>query len=73
MTPESVDGFKYLDVMVALFSHHAQIYSRKLHDVLSLAQNLFIYYTTWGIYDEIITDSGSDFLSDAVITLNVYI
>ena len=70
MTPESVDGYKYLDVMVDLFSHHVQIYPRKSHDALSLAQNLFTYYTTWGIYDEIITDPGSDILSDAVITLN---
>ena len=70
VTPESADGYKYLDVMVDLFSHHVQIYPRKSHDAISLAQNMFIYYTTWGIYDEIITDPGSDILSDAVTTLN---
>ena len=40
---------------------------------MSLAQNLFTYYTTWGIYDEIITDPLSDILSDAVITLNKWL
>ena len=73
VTPESTDGYKYLDVMVDLFSHHVQIYPRKSHDAISLAQNMFIYYTTWGIYDEIITDPGSDILSDAVTTLNKWL
>ena len=59
--------------MVDLFSHHVQVYPRKTHDALTLARNLFTYYATWGIYDEIITDPGSDIMSDAVTTLNKWL
>jgi hypothetical protein len=56
--------------MVDLFSHHVQVYPRKTHDALTLARNLFTNYAAWCIYDEIITDTGSDIMSDAVTTLN---
>jgi hypothetical protein len=73
VTPEDEEGNKYLDVMVDLFSHHVQVYPRKLHDALTLARNLFTYFATWGIYDEIITDPGSDIMSEAVTTLNKWL
>ena len=59
--------------MVDLFCHHVQVYPRKTHDALTLARNLFTNYAAWCIYDEIITGTGSDIMSDAVTTLNKWL
>ena len=63
-------GYNYLDVFVDLFNHHVQLYPRKVHTAETLADNLFHYYMTFGVYDQIITDPGSDILSQVVTQLN---
>jgi hypothetical protein len=73
ITPPDDDGNVCMDVIVDLFSHHLQLYPRKSHDAEALAQNLYSYYMTWGIYDQIITDPGSDIMSAAVTTLNKWL
>ena len=73
ITPPDDDGNVCMDVIVDLFSHHLQLYPRKTHEAEALAQNLYSYYMTWGIYDQIITDPGSDIMSAAVTTLNKWL
>ena len=63
-------GYNYLDVFVDLFNHHVQLYPRKVHTAETLADNLFHYYMTFGVYDQIITDPGSDIMSQVVTQLN---
>ena len=62
-----------MDVIVDLFTHHLQLYPCKPHEAKALGQNLYSYYMTWGIYDQIITDPRSDIMSEAVTTLNKWL
>ena len=73
MSPTDELGNTCLDVIVDLHSHHVQIYPRKTHQAEELARNLFSYYMTFGTYDQIITDPGSDIMGKAVTQLNAWL
>ena len=45
----------------------------KTYEAKTIALALFIYFTTFGIFDELWSDPGSDLMSEAVKQLNAYL
>ena len=73
VTPESVDGFKYLIVVHNLFTKFVALYPTKDKTAVSLAQNLMRHFATYGLIDCIISDPGSDLTSEIIAHLNDYL
>ena len=48
-------------------------FTRETHKAEALAQNLYSYYITWGVYDQIISDPDSDIMSWTVAIHNVWL
>ena len=72
ITPVDEYGNSNLSVFVDLTTGQTALYPRKDHSADSLLDNLFVFYATYGKYDEIHTDPGSDICSQAVELLNAW-
>ena len=70
ITPADEDGNCMAVVIVELKTKHVAIYPGKEYDQVTAATALFQYMCTFGLHDEIISDPGSQFLSDTVQQLN---
>jgi hypothetical protein len=70
MTPADNFGHDTLTVIVDHFSKHVRLYVTENHAGQTLAQHLYDHYCTWGRYDIIITDPGSNLTSEDVEQLN---
>jgi hypothetical protein len=66
VSPTDDAGYKYIVVIVNLFSKFVALYPVKNHDAISLATSLFQYYCTYGICECIVTDPGSDLTSEVI-------
>lgn len=66
VSPTDDAGFRYIVVVVNLFSKFVALYPVKNHDAISLATSLFQYYCTYGICERIVTDPGSDLTSEVI-------
>ncbi len=66
VSPTDDAGFRYIVVVVNLFSKFVALYPVKNHDAISLATALFQYYCTYGICERIVTDPGSDLTSEVI-------
>ena len=56
-----------------LKTKHTMLYPAKSYDAYTAAQALFKFMTQFGLYDEIITDPGSNFTSDLYAQLNAWL
>ena len=65
-SPPDKFGNVCLIVIVNHFTKYTAIYPSKDHKAESLARALFLYYITFGVYDEIHSDPGSDLTSEVV-------
>ena len=72
ITPPDEDGCCMAIVIVELKTKHVAIYPGKSYDQQTAATALFRYMCTFGLHDEIISDPGSQFLSDTVKQLNAW-
>jgi len=72
ITPPDEDGNCMAIVIVELKTKHVAIYPGKSYDQQTAATALFRYMCTFGLHDEIISDPGSQFLSDTVKQLNAW-
>ena len=72
ITPVDDFGHSNLSVFVDLTTGFTALYPRKDHTADSLLDNLFSFYATYGKYDQIHTDPGSDICSQAVQQLNAW-
>ena len=72
ITPADEDGNCMAVVIVELKTKHVAIYPGKEYDQVTAATALFQYMRTFGLHDEIISDPGSQFLSDTVQQLNAW-
>jgi hypothetical protein len=72
ITPADEDGNCMAIVVVELKTKHVAIYPGKTYDQQTAAAALFKYMCTFGLHDEIISDPGSQFLSDTVKQLNAW-
>eukprot|EP01039_Chlorochromonas_danica_P011569 gene11569-12955_t len=61
VTPADSQGNQYLIVVVSHDSKLAALYPAKQHDANSVATALFQFFCTYGVFDSIITDPGTEF------------
>jgi hypothetical protein len=69
ITPADEDGFKYLHVFKLIPSRLIGLYPAKDLSAESLASAMFLFFTTYGLTDVMITDPGSNINSEVVKTL----
>ena len=70
ITPPDEDENCMAIVIVELKTKHVAIYPGKDYNQVTAATALFQYMCTFGLHDEVISDPGSQFLSDTVQQLN---
>ena len=73
VTPPDEKGNEHLIVVVDQFSRYLWGMPAKTYEAKTIASALFIYFTTFGIFDELWSDPGSDLMSDTVKQLNTYL
>jgi len=69
VTPEDIYGNQYCIVVVEHFTKYTSIYPAKDHNAITLATALFQHFCRFGVFEEIITDPGSDYMSEVVLML----
>lgn len=62
--PVAEDGSRYLLVLVNFFTHYVYLYPVKHKDAKTTATCIFHYICTFGLFDQLRSDPGSDFTSD---------
>ena len=70
VTPADDEGNNNIIVVVAHWSKHVALFPAKDYEARSTVTALFCYFVTYGTFDEILTDPGSDFMSAVVKELN---
>ena len=70
ITPADKLGNKYCVVITVHATKFVDIYPFPTHDALSLATALFQFYARFGVFEEIISDPGSDMTSEMVAHLH---
>ena len=73
ITPTTIKGNNGLYVIRNLTTKLSDIYPATIHDAKQAASSIYQYITTYGIFECIISDPGSDFTSKLVADLNNYI
>ena len=73
ITQPDKDGNTHLVVIVDFFKKYVWAHVAKNYEAVSIAKALFIYYCTFGVFDEVWTDSGSNILNDVVEQLNKWL
>ena len=73
VTPADKQGNNTLIVVVEHFSKHVGAYPAPDYSAMSLATALFQYFTTFGVFEEIWSDPGSDMMSQVVLQLNTWL
>ena len=73
ITPPDKDGNTHLVVIVDFYTKYVWAYVAKDYEAKSIATALFVYYCTFGVFDEVWTDRGSNILSDVVQQLNEWL
>jgi len=63
VSPRDKNGNLYIDVVVNHFTKYTQLYPKGTHDAISIATSIFQYFCTYGIFDVVISDPGSDLTS----------
>lgn len=69
VTPTDKNGNSVAIVIVNHFTKLTAIYPKTSYDAISTATALFQYFCTFGMVDTLISDPGSDFMSDVVTHL----
>lgn len=70
VTPPDKSGNTHLIVVVDHFSKYVWAYVAKDYSAMSVATALFVYYCTFGVFDEVWSDPGSNIVNDVVKQLN---
>ena len=73
ITPPDVHGNTHLIVVVDHFKKYVWGYVAKDYTAMSVATALFVFYCTFGVFDEVWTDPGSNILSEVVEQLNKWL
>jgi hypothetical protein len=73
VTPPDDDGNCNVISIVEFFTGFYQAYPSKDYTAVSLATVLFRFYCTFGTFDEIASDPGSDLMSEAVALLHQWL
>jgi hypothetical protein len=70
ITPADKNGNSLIVVVVEHFSKFSTLYPMSNHSADSLATCLFQHFCRFGLFDQLISDPGSDLMSHVVTTLN---
>ena len=70
VTPTDRNGNCCAVVITEHFSHFVQVYPARDYSADSVVSILIKHYTTFGLFDELVSDPGSAFMSKTVATLN---
>ena len=70
MTPIDENGNSLIIVVVEHFTKFATLYPSKNHTADTLATCLFQHFCRFGLFDQLISDPGSDLMSNVVVKLN---
>ena len=73
VTPTDKNGNSTLIVVVEHFTKHVAVYPAKEYTAQSLAIALFQYFTTFGVFEEVWSDPGSDMMAEMVRQLNTWL
>jgi hypothetical protein len=73
ITPGDAEGNEYFVVVVNHFTKYCAIYPVKTHDAKSTALALFKYICSFGLFDSLITDPGTEFANEVVASLTQYL
>jgi hypothetical protein len=73
VTPADEAGNIGLSVIVNLFSGHVEFYPFKELNAEGTCRNIYCYMCSYGVFDEIHSDPGSDLTSNLVSYLNRYL
>jgi hypothetical protein len=66
ITPADKDGNCILTVIVVHFTKLTALYPGKKHDALTTATALFLFCCSYGMFDSIISDPGSEFMNEVI-------
>ena len=73
VTPPDKYGNTHLIVVVDFYTKYVWAHVASNYEAESIATALFIYYCTFGVFDEVWTDSGSNICSEVVEQLNQWL
>jgi hypothetical protein len=73
VTPTDKDGNTCVILLVEHFSHFPRSYATKDYSAETVAATLMEHVTTFGLFDQLASDPGAAFMSDAVRKLNDYL
>ena len=73
VTPVDKNGYQYLVVVVNHFTKFCGLYPVKDKSAITTASALFQYFTSYGGYDAVISDPGSDLMSEVVQHLHQWL
>ena len=73
VTPADKSGNNTLIVVVEHFTKHVAVYPAKEYTAQSLATALFQYFATFGVFEEVWSDPGSDMMADMVNQLHKWL
>jgi hypothetical protein len=73
VTPKDKNGNSYLQVCTEHFTKFVSLYPSADKSADSAARAMFNHYVTYGQFDEVITDPGSDYMSGTIILLNEFL
>jgi len=66
ITPTDKNGNKYLIVIVVLATKLVNVYPTAEKGALDMATALFKFFATFGVYEDLVSDPGSDLTSEVV-------
>lgn len=72
ISPSDEDGNTYIYVFRNLFTNISAGYATKTKTAEDAANSLVCFVATYGLFEQLITDPGSDFTSEVVDLLNKY-
>jgi hypothetical protein len=73
ITPKDKNGNSYLQVCTEHFTKFTSLYASADKSAESAARAMFSHYVTYGQFDQVITDPGSDYMSGTIVLLNQFL
>ena len=73
VTPPDKDGNWLIIVVVVFYTKFTVLYPANTHNAIALATALFQFFCTYGLYDDIYSDPGSDLMSEVIDHLHKWL
>lgn len=70
VTPEDIHGNKMIIVVVVFYTKFVYLYPAKEYTAVTMATALFKFFCTFGLFDKLISDPGSNLTADVIRILN---